>query len=889
VTVQDLRPNSQDTSAFYLGNIYQVLADPNVTLPSSPTPVAKPPPFSRPRYPVWVNSLWFLSLVMSLSCALWATSLHQWARRYIRLTQPARCSPEKRARIRAFFANGVDKMHVPLAVEGLPTLLHLSLFLFFGGLVIFLFNVDQEVFTCVVLWIGGFSIVYGLVTLLPSIRHDSPYNTPLSITAWFLYARMKYLALKVLFHYRDRNPRYPTHWRHRRARYEMERRLNRWKSVSVEKKAEELAEEQSSEIDIRILGWTISALGDDDSLEKFFEAIPGFFNSKLVKDLERDFPETLLETFWGALDGFIGRTFSSNSVTETVKSRRDIIIKDIMSMIPCLDYGMVDHLAPLFDEAPVSIERLKAMARWFTCLSSNVSDFARRNVIWRLPKLQERDNRWSMLAHNACGFAAHAIWRNLAMSGDDMLLATLICISRKAIHSPELYLSDLLEALTQFDIRHTLPRLQHDFCTLWNELVQETKKQGPYSTPVKILCSIRHPYITLHQGTDAAPTAFSASTPNRDAILFRPSSYPLCDITKHYPDSTAHIPAPSFPTIPLLTKPTDSPDSSPHHPTSGGSTVSRRVKQANVTVGPPFPSDPTTPSEIGDSSQVPAATEPALPVHTSSQPTDSSPPSALKIISPVATLSFPLGGTTLKDIVTPCAEPDTSEILSTASTPAPTLTPEPVPESTPPVLNESSTSCDPDAASASNPLLSGSSVVGFSVPASLPLLNAKFPALDGTTPSRPTDHASLPHIRARGLVNTGSMCFANAVLQLLVHSPPFWNMFRQLGDLKGRRGGGPEPGCCATPLVDAMIRFFEEFVFKEKEQPPTQHTARGKPKEGEMEKKDKIMDSFEPTYLYEAMKEKRQLKHLLVRTCCPECALLMLIRAGLSCKGRQAR
>jgi Family of unknown function (DUF6535) len=197
VTVQDLRPNSQDTSAFYLGNIYEVLADPNVTRTSAPSP-AKPPPFSRPRYAVWVNSLWFLSLVMSLSCALWATSLHQWARRYIRLTQPARCGPEKRARMRAYFFDGVDKMHVPWAVEGLPTLLHLSLFLFFGGLVIFLFNVDQEVFTCVVCWVLLFSTMYGLITLLPLIRHDSPYNTPLSLPTWFLYARILYVTYKVL-------------------------------------------------------------------------------------------------------------------------------------------------------------------------------------------------------------------------------------------------------------------------------------------------------------------------------------------------------------------------------------------------------------------------------------------------------------------------------------------------------------------------------------------------------------------------------------------------------------------------------------------------------------------------------------------------------------------
>ena len=103
--------------------VYQVLADPNLTRTSTPPPVVKPSAFSPPRYAVWVNSLWFLSLVMSLSRALWATSLQQWARRYLDRSQPPRCSPEKRARMRALFAS-VDKMHIPRAVEGLPALLH---------------------------------------------------------------------------------------------------------------------------------------------------------------------------------------------------------------------------------------------------------------------------------------------------------------------------------------------------------------------------------------------------------------------------------------------------------------------------------------------------------------------------------------------------------------------------------------------------------------------------------------------------------------------------------------------------------------------------------------------------------------------------------------------
>jgi Family of unknown function (DUF6535) len=258
---------------------------------------------------------------MSLSCALWATSLQQWARRYLRRAQPARCSPEKRARMRAFFAEGVDRMHIPWAVEGLPMLLHLSLFLFFGGLAIFLFNVDHEVFSFVIWWIGLFSMVYGLITLLPIIRHDSPYHTPLSAPAWFLYACIHHVTFKILaFITYGIVGCYRTWERceHLRDRYQG------WVLGGVERAAEETASERSSEIDVQILDWTISALGDgdDDLLKSFFEAIPGFFNSKLLKHLERDFPVELLKKFRDALGGFLVRTWSSNSVDDSEKGCR---------------------------------------------------------------------------------------------------------------------------------------------------------------------------------------------------------------------------------------------------------------------------------------------------------------------------------------------------------------------------------------------------------------------------------------------------------------------------------------------------------------------------------------------------------------------------------------
>ena len=84
-----------------------------------------------------------------------------------------------------------------------------------------------------------------------------------------------------------------------------------------------------------------------------------------------------------------------------------------------------------------------------------------------------------------------------------------------------------------------------------------------------------------------------------------------------------------------------------------------------------------------------------------------------------------------------------------------------------------------------------------SVSPSLHLLRRPVPLLSnaeslvlfsGTTPSRSTSNATLPRLRAPGLVNTGIMCFANAVLQLLVCSPLFWNLFGEVSDLKGPHG-----------------------------------------------------------------------------------------------------
>ncbi|KAF8471362.1 hypothetical protein DFH94DRAFT_613220, partial [Russula ochroleuca] len=186
VTLMDLKqspqppPQPQGNSEFYLKSICRFLSDQNESCEPPPSFVIDPPTFSPSKSAIWVNSLWFLSVLISLTCAMLATFMQKWARRYIKNTQPSRYSPHKRARLRAFFSEGVEKWHVSWAVETLPILLHISFFLFCVGLIIFLFSTNHVVFGAVVWWPLLSMMAYLSITLLPLFWPNSPYDAPLS-------------------------------------------------------------------------------------------------------------------------------------------------------------------------------------------------------------------------------------------------------------------------------------------------------------------------------------------------------------------------------------------------------------------------------------------------------------------------------------------------------------------------------------------------------------------------------------------------------------------------------------------------------------------------------------------------------------------------------------
>jgi len=70
---------------------------------------------------------------------------------------------------------------LPWVVEGLPALLHISLFLFFAGLSVFLFSVNYTIFKAMIAWVALCVIVYAYLTVSLIQHKNSPYSVPLSV------------------------------------------------------------------------------------------------------------------------------------------------------------------------------------------------------------------------------------------------------------------------------------------------------------------------------------------------------------------------------------------------------------------------------------------------------------------------------------------------------------------------------------------------------------------------------------------------------------------------------------------------------------------------------------------------------------------------------------
>jgi hypothetical protein len=287
-------PNAQTVALLtQLVNISAETAKISATLPSNP-------PFKAPASIVRVNVMWFLSLILSLSCALLATLMQQWARRYMDYAQHGD-APRKQARIRAYMFEGVKNFRMSQAVEAMPFLLHTSVFLFFAGLIEFLFTINNAVARYTLGCVVFFASIYAILTLVPNWRLNCPYRTPLSgITYYSIqFSSSGFLsvvkAIEGMFHglllefWRCSHPHLPGSPDHGPTKWRevLEQKVHMYYerlSHSLRWRVEDSAVKVSSSVDKCAFHWTLTTLGENKKFEEFAAHMPGFFDSTATPD-----------------------------------------------------------------------------------------------------------------------------------------------------------------------------------------------------------------------------------------------------------------------------------------------------------------------------------------------------------------------------------------------------------------------------------------------------------------------------------------------------------------------------------------------------------------------------------------------------------------------------
>lgn len=184
-----LQPDTAQVTADAVVRISAQLANHSL-LPVSPEP------FSAATSSVTINCLWFLSLVFSLAAALFGMLTKQWLREYMEWTTTSWTSQNsiilRQKRYEAFL-----EWRVPAIIAAIPALLEVSVILFYCGLIILLWNIDQVVSTVVTAAIIVIISLAIVITVLPVFRPRCPYKSPSGWaflrSAWMVMALWEHL------------------------------------------------------------------------------------------------------------------------------------------------------------------------------------------------------------------------------------------------------------------------------------------------------------------------------------------------------------------------------------------------------------------------------------------------------------------------------------------------------------------------------------------------------------------------------------------------------------------------------------------------------------------------------------------------------------------------
>ncbi|KAH9016764.1 hypothetical protein EDB85DRAFT_701285 [Lactarius pseudohatsudake] len=267
-SLKNLQPDPAQQSVYYhqqsvamLAQISQQVASiaPQVSVPSTPPPPY--PAFQPSGADLQVNNFWLLGLVCSLSVALLATYIQQWVRSYMEVLQKYD-HPLERARFRQFFFEGARSTRFVARV--VPTLIRLSLILFFIGLVISVYNTNPSLgnVTAVYICLYGLYSLYNTIMSLwePQSSYQTPFPQP--VVSWIQRHVLSYFGGRFLSK--------------ELASMDLETRRKRMVMKEPDGRKDR---------DVRAIQWLINRTAANAETETLALAIPGSFNTEWGQDV----------------------------------------------------------------------------------------------------------------------------------------------------------------------------------------------------------------------------------------------------------------------------------------------------------------------------------------------------------------------------------------------------------------------------------------------------------------------------------------------------------------------------------------------------------------------------------------------------------------------------
>ncbi|EKM54886.1 uncharacterized protein PHACADRAFT_59553, partial [Phanerochaete carnosa HHB-10118-sp] len=182
VAITMLQEDTGQTSVELLSTISAQLSSLTITSPYINSTSNGPPiqPFRPTSAARWINSLWFISLILSLASAVVGILAKQWIREYLQWDSQTSASREN-VLVREIRAEAWKEWYTTSIISAVPVLLEVAIILFTCGMAVFVWTLDLVVAVVVTICVGLFLLLIATLTLLPAICKHCPYKSP---TAW---------------------------------------------------------------------------------------------------------------------------------------------------------------------------------------------------------------------------------------------------------------------------------------------------------------------------------------------------------------------------------------------------------------------------------------------------------------------------------------------------------------------------------------------------------------------------------------------------------------------------------------------------------------------------------------------------------------------------------